>query len=92
MGKIENYNQFCDEIERQAWGTNQVFKSVDQWHEEDGIALFFKLDAGEPPFVTSPLCSDWDSEYFTHWMPLPYEFKQGYRMACIESGINTEYL
>lgn len=91
MGKIENFEQFCDEIEKLAWNTEQVFKPVEEWHEEDGLALFFKLDTGEAPFVTSPISSDWDADYFTHWMPLPNEFTTGYRMACIKSGIRTEY-
>lgn len=91
MGKIENFEQFCDEIEKLVWDTDHVFKPVSDWHEEDGLALFFKLDAGEPPVVTSPMSSDWDDDYFTHWMQLPEEFTTDYRMACIKSGIKTEY-
>lgn len=89
---IDNYEQLMERVEKNAWNTKQVFKPVDDWFEEDGLALFFKLDAGEPPFVTSPISSDWDSEYFTHWMPLPYEFQQGYRLACILSGIKSELI
>lgn len=85
------FEQFCDAIERRAWDTEKVFRPVEEWHEEYVIALFFKLDAGEPPEVTSPLSSDWDGNYFTHWMPLPEEFGRGYRMACIKSGIPTTY-
>lgn len=91
MGKIENFEQFCDEIERIEWDTEKVFMPVEEWDEDDGDALFFKLDAGEPPIVTSPLHSNWDNDYFTHWMRLPDEFKRGYRMACIKSGIKTNY-
>jgi len=91
MGKIENFDQFCQEAERLVWNTEQVFKPVAEWHEEDGLALFFKLDAGEPPSVTSPTSSDWDGGYFTHWMALPAAFTTAYRMACIKSGIHTEY-
>lgn len=81
---------FGPSSEYQAWNTEQVFKPVSEWDEEEGDALFFKLDAGEPPVVTSPISSDWDNDYFTHWMPLPDEFKYGYRMACIKSGIVTK--
>ena len=84
-------NWGAESVEKMARDTEQVFKTVADWYEEDGCALFFKLDAGEPPFVTSPICSDWDDNYFTHWMPLPNEFRTGYRMACIKSGIETEY-
>jgi hypothetical protein len=90
-GKIETFEQFCSALEERAWNTEQVFKPVDEWGEDDGLALFFKLDAGEPPVVTSPLSSDWDSNYFTHWMAMPDAFTTGYRLACIKSGINTAY-
>lgn len=91
MMEIETFDQFCDEIERLAWNTEKVFRPVEEWHEDDGLALFFKLDAGEPPEVTSPISSDWDADYFTHWMSMPDEFQYGYRMACIKSGIATTY-
>lgn len=91
MAKIETIDQLWDEMEARAWDTEKVFQPVEDWHEEDGTALFFKLDSGEPPEVTSPLHSDWDGSYFTHWMPLPQEFTTGYRMACIKSGIKTNY-
>jgi len=89
--KIETFEQFCDSVEKQAWDTEHVFKPVEEWSEEDGDALFFRLDAGEPPCITSPISSGWDGEYFTHWMAMPKEFTTGYRMACIKSGINTKY-
>lgn len=91
MGKINSFDEFCEVAETLAWDTEKVFQSVEEWYEEDGIALFFNLDAGEPPAVTSPISSDWDNDYFTHWMQLPDEFRYGYRMACIKSGIKTKY-
>ena len=57
MAKIESFDQFMDEYESQVWGTEKVFRPVSDWHEEDGCALFFKIDAGEPPFATSPISS-----------------------------------
>lgn len=93
MGKIETFDQFCDEADRQAWNTEQIFRPLEAWGEDDGDALFFKLDAGEPPVVTSPLTSNWDGGYFTHWMPLPKELikTSDYRIACIKSGIETQF-
>lgn len=47
------------------------------WHEDDGIVLWWKLPIDEPPYVGSPLCSDWPDEadwpegYYTHWQPIP---------------------
>lgn len=71
----------------------KVFKPVSEWHEEDGDCLFFKLDAGEPPQVTSPICSTWDEDYFTHYMDMPKEFKltKDYVIACESSGIETKW-
>jgi hypothetical protein len=93
MGKIETFDQFFDEVEKQIWDTEQIFRPVEDWHEDDGDALFFKLDAGESPKVTSPITSNWDDNYFTHWMPLPKELSKtaDYRLACIKSGIETKY-
>ena len=90
---INTFDELMDAAEQQAWGTEQIFKSVEEWDEDDGLALFFKLDAGEPPEVTSPISSDWDGSYFTHWMPLPKELGKvsEYRLACIKSGIETKY-
>jgi len=70
----------------------KIFYPVSEWHEDDGDCLFFKLDVGEPPVVTSPLSSDWDQEYFTHWMHLPDELKltAKYIDTCLQSGINTQ--
>jgi len=86
-----DFEGFFKALEKKAWNTELVFYPVDDWTEEEGDALFFKLDAGEPPVVTSPITSNWDQNYFTHYMPLPDEFKKGYRMACIKSGIDTKY-
>ena len=90
-----NKEQFEDSldhpIEQSYWDTEQIIKPVSEWHEEDGPALFFRLDAGEPPEVTSPITDGYDSDYFTHWTPLPDMFgmNNAYRMACIKSGIPT---
>ena len=69
------------------------FLPVEEWGEDDGDCLFFKLDAGEPPEVTSPLCSDWEPKYFTHFMRMPKEFRaiDDYVAACRASGIRSEF-
>lgn len=87
-----DYQDSLDEFEQNAWDTEQVFKPVSEWDEDDGQALFFKMDAGEPPEVTSPISSNWDGKYFTHWMPLPDVFTHinKFRTACIKSGIETK--
>lgn len=86
------YHDTLTANEQQIWNTESVFKPVSDWTEDDGQALFFRLDAGEPPQVTSPISSDWDPTYFTHFMALPKELVSinKYRETCIKSGIETE--
>ncbi|WP_182038756.1 hypothetical protein [Vibrio alginolyticus] len=86
-----DYFDSLNESEQQVWGLEPVFKPVSEWTEEDGQALFFRLDVGEPPAVTSPISSDWDGNYYTHWMKLPEVFCHinEYRAACIRSGVET---
>ena len=43
---------------------------ADEWHEDDGPALWWRLPVQEPPWVGSPLDDDWMPGYYTHWMPL----------------------
>ena len=70
----------------------EVFRPVDEWHEDIGTVIFFKLHAGEPPCITDPLSSDWVDGYFTHWIPLPKCFStyDNYIAACERSGIEVE--
>lgn len=43
---------------------------LDEWHEDDGFALWWVFPVNEPPYVGSPLCSDWPG-YHTHFTPIP---------------------
>ena len=85
------FDQLSDK-EQSLWNSEPVFKPVSEWSEEIGNALFFALDVGEPPYVTSPLSCDYDAKYFTHFMLLPIELTlvQNYRAACIKSGMETK--
>jgi hypothetical protein len=69
------------------------FNPVENWDEEDGTCLFFKLDAGEPPEVTSPMQTDFDPGYFTHFARMPKEFCaiDDYVSACRASGIRSKF-
>ena len=88
---IESFEEAMEVAEKSVWDTEKVFRPVSEWDEDIGPALFFKIDAGEPPEVTSPLYHSFDYLYFTHWMRLPKEFGEDgdYRLACIKSGIET---
>lgn len=71
---------------------HEIFRPLDEWHEDDGTVIFFKLHAGEPPCITDPLSSDWVDNYYTHWLPLPKCFltNDNYVAACERSGIEGE--
>jgi hypothetical protein len=49
-------------------------KPLDDWHEDDGFAVWWTWQdgdwLGEPSYIGSPLCSDWPG-YHTHWTPHP---------------------
>ncbi|MBK9580302.1 MAG: hypothetical protein IPO40_24820 [Fibrobacteres bacterium] len=72
---------------------DRKFNPIEEWDEDDGDCLFFKLDAGEPPTVANPLDSDWEDGYYTHFMLLPNELRriEDYVAACRESGIVSEF-
>src|SRR5215472_441953 len=44
---------------------------ADEWCEEDGPVLWWRLPVNEPPYVGTPLDDDWIEGYFTHWTRLP---------------------
>lgn len=49
-------------------------KPIEEWHEDDGNVIWWKLPIEEPPYVGTPLDSDFEEEYYTHFtsilMPL----------------------
>lgn len=45
-------------------------RPLEEWHEDYGDVLWWTFPIAEPPYVGSPLCSDWPG-YHTHWTPLP---------------------
>lgn len=51
-------------------------RPLDDWHEDIGNVLWWQLPVREPPWVGTPLDSDWptiddtDAPYYTHWTPL----------------------
>ena len=53
-----------DAIEQ--WRPITVARPLDEWHEDDGDVLWWRFPIEEPPYVGSPLCSDWPG-YHTHF-------------------------
>lgn len=43
---------------------------IDQWHEDYGDVLWVKVPTDEPPYVGSPLDTNWPG-YHEWWAPLP---------------------
>jgi hypothetical protein len=46
-----------------------TLRPLDEWSEERGPVLWWKLPIDEPPYCGTPLDSDWPG-YQTHWTPL----------------------
>jgi len=45
-------------------------KPLESWNDDDGVVLWWVFPIQEPPYVGSPLDSEWPG-YCTHWTPLP---------------------
>ena len=43
-----------------------VARPIDEWHEDNGPALWWRFPIDEPPYSGSPLDDDWPG-YHTHW-------------------------
>lgn len=52
-------------------------RPIDEYHEDHGFVLWWKLPIEEPPYVGSPNCSDWPGCH-THWCKIecPEDLKQ----------------
>lgn len=44
-------------------------RQLEDWHEDDGPALWWRFPVDEPPYCGHPNCDDWPG-YHTHWTPL----------------------
>ena len=51
---------------------SQNFLTYEDWWEDDGDVIWYKFPVDEPPYIGSPLNSDWIEGYYTHWVPLPF--------------------
>lgn len=48
-------------------------RPLDEWHEDNGPALWWTLPVSEPPYAGTPLDDDFP-EHVTHWTPLEIPF------------------
>lgn len=64
---------------------------IDEWGEEDGDVLWWRLPVEEPPQVTSPISSDWTENYYTHYSKLPFVWTHPeYEQICEQEKKLTE--
>jgi len=47
----------------------KILHPLEEYHEDNGAVLWWKLPINEPPYCGSPLCDDWP-RYHTHWTVL----------------------
>lgn len=40
---------------------------IEKWHEDDGCVIWWKLPVCEPPYVGTPLDTDFNEDYYTHF-------------------------
>lgn len=45
-------------------------RGLEQWDESEGNVLWWRFPSDEPPYVGTPLDSNWPG-YHTHWTPIP---------------------
>lgn len=45
-------------------------RPMEEWDEDYGDVLWWKIPIEEPPYVGSPLDENWPA-YHTHWTPIP---------------------
>lgn len=48
-----------------------VATPAEQWHEDLGACLWWRIPIEEPPYVGNPLYDDWEDGYYTHFSTLP---------------------
>lgn len=54
----------------EAWLDAVTPRPLDEWSDDDGCVLWWRLPVEEPPYCGSPNCSTWHEDYYTHWIPL----------------------
>lgn len=43
---------------------------AEEWNEDDGDVIWWRLPVEEPPYIGSPLCDDFTFGYYTHFTRL----------------------
>jgi hypothetical protein len=64
----ENYMEFVNRLAEYE-DANEP-RPIEEWHEDYGDCLFWKLPIEEPPYCGSPLDSGFTDDYYTHFTRL----------------------
>lgn len=48
----------------------KTLRKAEDWHEEDGDVLWWRLPICEPPVVGCPLELGFEVDDYTHWTPI----------------------
>jgi len=48
----------------------ETFEHIDDYHEDEGCVLFWKLPVVEPPYCGTPNDTGFLEGYYTHWTPI----------------------
>lgn len=59
----------ADVLISQGVTVQECARSLEEWGEDYGDVLWWKIPIEEPPYVGSPLDADWPG-YHTHWTPI----------------------
>ena len=63
----EEYQPVAEEL--LALYAHRRLRTLENYHDDDGCVLWWKLPIDEPPYVGTPLDTDWPG-YHTHWTPI----------------------
>lgn len=74
VGRIDfaneaDYQRHVEHLVTTTLNSGEMARPFDQWTEADGPVLWWTSPITEPPYVGTPLDTDWPY-YHTHWTPL----------------------
>jgi hypothetical protein len=76
-GMVKKHNVVIQFL--QAFLDSSTARPIDEWHEDYGDCLFWKLPIEEPPYCGSQLDTGFIENYYTHFTRIisPIEVKEG---------------
>lgn len=78
-----------DREDAERWREATRLRPLDDYHEDMGPVLWWRLPIDEPPYCGSPLCSNWPG-YHTHFTPVVLPALQATRDGQRSAAITRE--